>query len=304
MAVMMPGVDIQYRRRKTHSRRSQEDNSHFHGHGNNDYPSSPHGSRNEPSMDEAALKARQRLEEKLGCFRPSRLNGVQANEGRANQTTTTTTRDSDDNQYLVSRILGRRPWHFQSSNSSASRVPRTARISPSRASPEISFNSTFDLPDFFDDQTLSKQKSVGHSSDFSRRSVDSVSGKTPRWEEFWSDAAVDRRRRRRKSNSSSESSWSSSESPERFFDIPRSEQPEWVKEYVGQIGEVLREGRWGESDVDEIVHVSVSGFFEGSEMVLLDNQAVFRSNRFEILRLRTRTYSLRLCCSHLNKLRV
>jgi len=116
----MPGVDIQYRRRKTHSRRSHEDNSHFHGHGNNDYPSSPHGSWNEPSMDEAALKARQRLEEKLGCFRPSRLNGVQANEGRANQTTTTTTRDSDDNQYSISRILGRRPWHFQSINSSAS----------------------------------------------------------------------------------------------------------------------------------------------------------------------------------------
>ncbi|KAH7850968.1 hypothetical protein Vadar_005322 [Vaccinium darrowii] len=134
-----------------------------------------------------------------------------------------------------------------------------------------------DLPDFFDqrsssdpDQALSKQKSVGSSSDFSRRSIDSVTGRTPRWVEFWSDAAVDRRRR----NSNSSSSCSSSESPERFFDIPRSEPPEWVKEYVEQIGEVLREGGWGESDVDEIVHVSASGFFEGGEMVLLDNQAV------------------------------
>ncbi|KAH7842090.1 hypothetical protein Vadar_001389 [Vaccinium darrowii] len=47
------------------------------------------------------------------------LNGVQANEGGANQTTTTT-RDSDDNQYSISRILGRRPWHFQPNKSSAS----------------------------------------------------------------------------------------------------------------------------------------------------------------------------------------
>ncbi|GAV73679.1 hypothetical protein CFOL_v3_17162 [Cephalotus follicularis] len=141
-----------------------------------------------------------------------------------------------------------------------------------------------DLSDFFereslfrasgsDPQLLKKQrsfseKSPGSSSNFSRRSLDTglVTGsKTPRWVEFWSDAAVDRRRR----NSSS----SSSSSPERFFDMPRSEIPKWVDEYVEQIGSVLREGGWSEADISDIVHVSASGFFEG-EMVMLDNQAV------------------------------
>ena len=41
-----------------------------------------------------------------------------------------------------------------------------------------------------------------------------------------------------------------------------------------QIGSVLRAGGWSESDISDIVHVSASGFFEGGEMVLLDNQAV------------------------------
>ncbi|KAI8542146.1 hypothetical protein RHMOL_Rhmol08G0116300 [Rhododendron molle] len=139
----------------------------------------------------------------------------------------------------------------------------------------------FDLSDFFEQRsggsddssppTSSKQESklLRSSSDFfSRRSLDSVTGRTPRWVEFWSDAAVDRRRR-----NSNSSSCSSSESPERYFDIHRSEPPKWVEEYVEQIGSVLREGGWGQSDVDEIVHVSASGFFDG-EMVLLDNQAV------------------------------
>ncbi|KAL3526780.1 hypothetical protein ACH5RR_011436 [Cinchona calisaya] len=144
----------------------------------------------------------------------------------------------------------------------------------------------FDLSDFFDresslfqssePQILSRQRSVsdksaGSSTNFSRRSLDTLAiggGRKPRWVEFWSDAAVDRRRRN--SNSSS----SSSSSPERYIDMPRSEIPKWVEEYVGQIGSVLREGGWDESDVSEIVHVSASGFFEGGEMVLLDNQAV------------------------------
>ncbi|KAK9285273.1 hypothetical protein L1049_024463 [Liquidambar formosana] len=144
-----------------------------------------------------------------------------------------------------------------------------------------------DLSDFFereslfqssDARTLKKQRSVtektvglsssssssSSSSNFSRRSLD-TGGRTPRWVEFWSDAAVDRRRR----NSSS----SSSSSPERFFDMPRSQIPKWVDEYIEQMGSVLREGGWGESDIAEIVQVSASGFFEG-EMVLLDNQAV------------------------------
>ncbi|GLT54121.1 hypothetical protein SLA2020_273480 [Shorea laevis] len=94
----------------------------------------------------------------------------------------------------------------------------------------------------------------------------SAGAKTPRWVEFWSDAAVDRRRRN--------SSASTSSSPERFFEMPRSEIPKWVEEYIEQIGSVLRTGGWSESDISEIIQVSASGFFEGGEMVLLDNQAV------------------------------
>ncbi|KAJ7952851.1 Rho guanine nucleotide exchange factor 10-like protein [Quillaja saponaria] len=143
-----------------------------------------------------------------------------------------------------------------------------------------------DLSDFFereslfrstewDPQVLKKQRSVseksaGSSKNFSRRSLDTgiaTGGRTPRWVEFWSDAAVDRRRSFRKSSSSSSSS------PERFFDMPKSESSKWVDEYIGQIGSVLREGGWSESDISEIVQVSASGFFEG-EMILLDSQAV------------------------------
>lgn len=142
----------------------------------------------------------------------------------------------------------------------------------------------FDLSDFFDREStlfhrcpesdnISKQRSIieksaASSTNFSRRSLDAVTGgRTPRWVEFWSDAAVDRRRRN--SNSSS----SSTSSPDRYVDMPRSEMPKWVEEYVRQIGSVLREGGWAESEVSEIVQVSASGFFEG-EMVMLDNQAV------------------------------
>jgi len=153
-----------------------------------------------------------------------------------------------------------------------------------------------DLADFFereslssfqtcsDPDTLQKQRSISGSSSSSsssscssgsnysrRRSVDSGT-RTPRWVEFWSDAAVDRRKRN--SNSSSTSNFSPASSPERFFDIPRVKTPGWVEEYVQKIGSVLREGGWAESDVSDIVHVSAAGFFEGSEMVLLDNQAV------------------------------
>ncbi|KAE8701206.1 putative zeaxanthin epoxidase [Hibiscus syriacus] len=124
----------------------------------------------------------------------------------------------------------------------------------------------------FDPKVLEKQrslseKSIGPSTNFSRRSLDSglVTGRTPRWVEFWSDAAFDRRR-----NSSSSSSNSS---PDKYLEMTRSQTPKWVDEYIGQMGSVLREGGWGESDITDIVHVSASGFFE-VEMVLLDNQAV------------------------------
>ncbi|XP_050376650.1 uncharacterized protein LOC126794046 [Argentina anserina] len=142
-----------------------------------------------------------------------------------------------------------------------------------------------DLSDFFERESvfrksdsdpyiLTKQRSVseksaGSSANFSRRSLDpglgSGASRTPRWVEFWSDAAVDRRRR----NSSS----SSCSSPDRLFDLPRSESPKWVDEYIDQIGSALKQGGWSESDISDIVSVSASGFFEG-EMVMLDNQAV------------------------------
>ncbi|KAF6139102.1 hypothetical protein GIB67_010828 [Kingdonia uniflora] len=119
---------------------------------------------------------------------------------------------------------------------------------------------------------LQKQQSV--SSNASRRSLDST--KTPRWVEFWSDVAIDRRKR---NSSSSSSSTSSPSSPERFIEIscPKlSQSPKWVDRYIDCIGSVLRNGGWDESDVTDIVTVSGSGFFEG-EMVLLDKQAVLET---------------------------
>ncbi|KAD4888154.1 hypothetical protein R6Q59_034751 [Mikania micrantha] len=137
----------------------------------------------------------------------------------------------------------------------------------------------FDLSDFFDREKSTVfanfdrkivMKQRGILSDISRRSLDAVAGgRTPRWVEFWSDAAVDHRKRNSNSNSSS----SSSSSPDRCFEIPRSGVPKWVDSYVQQIGSVLKDGGWADSDVSDIVGVSSSGFFDG-EMVLLDNQAV------------------------------
>ncbi|XP_019185276.1 PREDICTED: uncharacterized protein LOC109180244 [Ipomoea nil] len=100
----------------------------------------------------------------------------------------------------------------------------------------------------------------------SRKSLDTPGrGLTPRWVEFWSDAAVDWRQKT--SNSSS------STSPDQNFDMPRSETPKWVEKYIEQIGSALKQGGWDESDVSEIVQVSSCPFIAG-EMALLDNQAV------------------------------
>lgn len=133
----------------------------------------------------------------------------------------------------------------------------------------------FDLSDFFDREKstlFSKPKpgsrDVINQKNITRRSFDAVAGgRTPRWIEFWSDAAVDRRKR------NSNSSNSSGSSPDRYFEIPRTGIPKWVDSYVQQLGSVLKDGGWGDADVSEIVDVSSSGFFD-SEMVLLDNQAV------------------------------
>ncbi|RZC45662.1 hypothetical protein C5167_038607 [Papaver somniferum] len=109
-------------------------------------------------------------------------------------------------------------------------------------------------------------------SNFSRRSLDS-SVKKPRWVEFWSDVAVDKRRR----NSSSSSSSSTPSSPERFFEIIKQQEqpksPVWVDEYLNRVGSVLREGGWVENEVKEMVNVEPLGFFEG-EVLLVDKQGV------------------------------
>ncbi|KAI8535140.1 hypothetical protein RHMOL_Rhmol10G0152500 [Rhododendron molle] len=137
----------------------------------------------------------------------------------------------------------------------------------------IIFCCGVDLADFFDRQSslfLQKSPSLawaevtekfkGSTSYFSRRSLDNFTGgRTPRWVEFWSDAAIDPRRQRRNSHG--------------CYDMPRFEIPQWVGKYIERVGSVLREGGWDQMDIDEIVHVSASGFFEG-EMVFLDNQAV------------------------------
>ncbi|THG18693.1 RING-H2 finger protein ATL70-like isoform X1 [Camellia sinensis] len=116
MAGLTLAIEMRRRRIQNRKQHFQEDNPH-HSH-----PS--YRSLLEPpppiittatsaaAMDEAALKARQRLEEKLGCFRPSssRLNRVEANEGRGNNSMRT--RDNHNHGYLVTRIPGRR-WHFQ-----------------------------------------------------------------------------------------------------------------------------------------------------------------------------------------------
>nr|GMC67459.1 Serine/threonine-protein kinase [Ipomoea batatas] len=106
----------------------------------------------------------------------------------------------------------------------------------------------------------------------SRKSLDTPlqqPGLTPRWAEFWSDAAVEWREKT--SNKSS-----SSTSPDRSFDVSRSEPPKWVEKYIEQIGSTLKQGGWDESDVAEIVHVSSCPFIVG-EFALLDNQAVMDS---------------------------
>ncbi|PON80984.1 hypothetical protein TorRG33x02_232140 [Trema orientale] len=68
--------------------------------------------------------------------------------------------------------------------------------------------------------------------------------RTPRWVEFWSDAAVDQCRRNFSSSSLS--------SLERFFNMPRSEITKWVDKYVEQIGSLLRHGGWRESNVSSV----------------------------------------------------
>ncbi|WOL01124.1 hypothetical protein Cni_G09838 [Canna indica] len=101
----------------------------------------------------------------------------------------------------------------------------------------------------------------------SRRSLDSIAGKTPRWIEFWSDAAASDRRRR---------SPSALSDPELFLEIRVKRLPDWVSSYLDRVGAVLREGGWGEAEVAEMVEVAgAAGYLDGRrEAAMVDGQAI------------------------------
>ncbi|KAJ4812592.1 hypothetical protein LUZ62_025158 [Rhynchospora pubera] len=109
-----------------------------------------------------------------------------------------------------------------------------------------------------------------------RRSLDMVAGRSPRWIEFWSDAASDRRRRDSSSSDSSTastSSCSSSDLSEQSCQTEPRQAPVWVDSYLDQIGSVLKEAGWEESDVSEMVHVSASGTFDGEDVAVVDSES-------------------------------
>ncbi|KAI7982320.1 hypothetical protein LOK49_LG15G02456 [Camellia lanceoleosa] len=81
MAGMLPGVEMHRRRsRTTNPQRLHEDTPYALGHPF--YRSMMPTPTSTSAMDEAALKARQRLAQKLGYFRPSSMNRFQSKEGR------------------------------------------------------------------------------------------------------------------------------------------------------------------------------------------------------------------------------
>ncbi|XP_078180484.1 uncharacterized protein LOC144574396 [Carex rostrata] len=104
-----------------------------------------------------------------------------------------------------------------------------------------------------------------------RRSLDIVAGRSPRWIEFWSDAASDRRRRDSSSSDSSTASTSSCSSSD--LSDPSRQSPIWVDSYLDQIGSVLKEAGWEESDVSDMVHVSASDTFNGEDVVVVDSES-------------------------------
>ncbi|URE42679.1 hypothetical protein MUK42_25201 [Musa troglodytarum] len=131
------------------------------------------------------------------------------------------------------------------------------------------FCCALDLADFF--QRYSAVLRCPESSSHLRiLHATSAAGISPRWIEFWSDAATDHRRRNSSSSSSaSETASSSSSSPppdtERFLEIRARKLPEWVGSHLDGIGSVLRQGGWSESDVREMVHVPALGIFNGGD---------------------------------------
>ncbi|PKA65641.1 hypothetical protein AXF42_Ash013055 [Apostasia shenzhenica] len=149
----------------------------------------------------------------------------------------------------------------------------------------------FDLPDFFrrdssfrsPDRSLRRQKSASAAADkppltppppkLTRRSLDSIAGKAPRWIEFWSDAASDRRRR-----NSSNSFSLPPESVGSPSGIRPERVPEWVGTYLDRIGSVLREGGWGELEVSEMVDSSSATVVDDEAGAgVVDDEAVLDS---------------------------
>ncbi|KAL5206030.1 hypothetical protein ABZP36_034239 [Zizania latifolia] len=108
---------------------------------------------------------------------------------------------------------------------------------------------------------------------YTRRSIDAVcGGRSPRWIEFWSDAASDRRRR--DSSTSEASSASSSSSSSNCPSPPPRSTPLWVDNYLDKLGSLLKKGGWRDREVDEMVEVAASGLFDGDEPPPADTDAV------------------------------
>uniref|UniRef100_A0ACD5Y1L9 Uncharacterized protein n=1 Tax=Avena sativa TaxID=4498 RepID=A0ACD5Y1L9_AVESA len=112
---------------------------------------------------------------------------------------------------------------------------------------------------------LASTPSSGTSSSSTRRSLDAAcGGQSPRWIEFWSDAASDRRRRDSSSSEASTASTSSSGSAS-CSSPPRRSTPRWVDSYLDRLGSVLKKGGWRDREVDEMVEVAASGMFDGED---------------------------------------
>jgi hypothetical protein len=82
-----------------------------------------------------------------------------------------------------------------------------------------------------------------------RRSLDSVTGRAPRWIEFWTDAAAagDRFLEVR------------TDATETTAVIPASHAPSWLRSYLEWAGTLLRRGGWRDDEVEEITGVGPSG---------------------------------------------
>ncbi|XP_051204906.1 uncharacterized protein [Lolium perenne] len=122
----------------------------------------------------------------------------------------------------------------------------------------------------------SSSSSTAEPSPYTRRSLDAAcGGQSPRWIEFWSDAASDRRRRDSSSSEASTASSSSSGCSSPPAAAARmSRTPHWVDSYLDRLGSVLKKGGWRDMEVNEMVEVTASGLFDGEEAPAVDTDAV------------------------------